>query len=165
MTSDLDGDASFISALSMNKRQKVDHMKRQQRCAVALIFGCVFAAPSTARQNPQATVGPVIHFCGERVCPTYLSTSPKVVDRGTARRHRVVRAALPKPRPMDAKRNPGHGPVSRNCCRRHCCQEDDERRFTRRRRRGGSRFSSVEQLRHLRIARPAWVVALTQRGN
>ena len=96
----------------MNKRQKVNHMKRQQGCAVALILGCVFAAPSNARQNPQATVGPVTQFCGERVCPTNLSTTPKVVERGTARRHRVVRAALPKPRPMDANGNPGHGLVT-----------------------------------------------------
>ena len=112
MTSDFGANPSFISALSMNKRQKVDHMKRPQRCAVALILGCVFAAPSNARQNPQATVGPVTQFCGERVCPTNLSTTPKVVERGTARRHRVVRAALPKPRPMDANGNPGHGPVT-----------------------------------------------------
>ena len=96
----------------MNKRQKVNHMKRQQGFAVALIFGCVFAAPSNARQNPQATVGPVTHFCGERACPNNLSTTPKVIDRGTARRHRVVRAVLPKPRPMDAKGNPGHGLVT-----------------------------------------------------
>jgi hypothetical protein len=96
----------------MNKRQKVNHMKRQQGFAVALIFGCVFAAPSNARQNPQATVGTVTQFCGERVCPTNLSTTPKVIDRGTARRHRVVRAVLPKPRPMDANGNPGHGLVT-----------------------------------------------------
>ena len=96
----------------MNKRQKVNHMKRQQGFAVALIFGCVFAAPSNARQNPQATVGPVTQFCGERVCPTNLSTTPKVVERGKVRRHRVVRAVLPKPRPMDANGNPGHGLVT-----------------------------------------------------
>ena len=96
----------------MNKRQKVNHMKRQHTCAVALIFGCVFAAPSNARQNPQTTVGPVTQFCGERVCPNNLSTTPKVIDRGTARRHRVVRAVLPKPRPMDANGNPGHGLVT-----------------------------------------------------
>ena len=96
----------------MNKRQKVNHMKRQQGFAVALIFGCVFAAPSNARQNPQTTVGPVTQFCGERVCPNNLSTTPKVIDRGTARRHRVVRAVLPKPRPMDANGNPGHGLVT-----------------------------------------------------
>jgi hypothetical protein len=96
----------------MNKRQKVNHMKRQQGCAVALMLGCVFATPSNARQNPQATVGPVTQFCGERVCPTYLLTTPKVIERGTARRHRVVRAVLPKPRPMDANGNPGHGLVT-----------------------------------------------------
>ena len=87
-------------------------MKRQQGFAVALIFGCVFAAPSNARQNSQATVGPVTQFCGERVCPNNLSTTPKVIDRATARRHRVVRAVLPKPRPMDANGNPGHGLVT-----------------------------------------------------
>ena len=96
----------------MNKRQEVKHMKRLQRCAVAVILACVFAAPSNARQNLQATVGPVTQFCGERVCPTNLSTTPKVVERGTARRHRVVRAALPKLRPMDANGNSGHGPVT-----------------------------------------------------
>ena len=51
-------------------------------------------------------------FCGERVCPPNLSTTPKVIDRGTAGRHRVVRAVLPKPRPMDANGNPGHGLVT-----------------------------------------------------
>ncbi|MGB9155421.1 MAG: transglycosylase SLT domain-containing protein [Chthoniobacterales bacterium] len=86
-------------------------MKRQQGFAVALIFGCVFAAPSNARQNPQTTVGPVTQFCGERVCPN-LSTTPKVIDRSTGRRHRVVRAVLPKPRPMDANGNPGNGLVT-----------------------------------------------------
>jgi Transglycosylase SLT domain len=95
----------------MKKRQKVNLMKRRG-CAVALILGCVFAAPSNARQNPQATLGPVTQFCGERVCPTNLSTTPKVVERGSARRHRVVRAVLPKPRPMDANGNPGHGPAT-----------------------------------------------------
>jgi len=87
-------------------------MKRRPGCAIALILGCVFAAPSNARQNPQATVGPVTQFCGERVCPNNLSTTPKVVERGTAQRHRVVRAVLPKPRPMDANGNPGHGLVT-----------------------------------------------------
>jgi hypothetical protein len=96
----------------MNKRQKVNHMKRQQGFAVALIFGCVFAAPSNARQNLQTTVGPVTPFCGERVCPTNLSTTPKVIERGTARRHHVVRAVLPKPRPMDLNGNPEHGLVT-----------------------------------------------------
>ena len=96
----------------MKKRQKVNLMKRRPGCAIALILGCVFAAPSNARQNPQATVGPVTQFCGERVCPNNLSTTPKVVERGTAQRHRVVRAVLPKPRPMDANGNPGHGLVT-----------------------------------------------------
>jgi Transglycosylase SLT domain len=96
----------------MKKRQKVNLMKRRPGCAVALILGCVFAAPSNARQNPKATVGPVTQFCGERVCPTNLSTTPKVVERGTARRHRVVRAVLPKLRPMDANGNSGHGLVT-----------------------------------------------------
>jgi hypothetical protein len=91
----------------MNKRQKVNHMKRRQGCAVVLMLGCVFAAPSNARQNPQATVGLVTQFCGERVCPPNLSTTPKAVERGKARRYRAVR--LPKPRPMDANGNTGHG--------------------------------------------------------
>ena len=150
----------------MNNRQKVNHMKRQQRCAVALILGCVFAAPSDARQNPQATAGPVTQFCGERVCPNNLSTTPKVVERGTARRHRVVRAALLKPRPMDANGNPGHGPVtvatapgiivSRKTVNVASPKDADEVKV-------GSVASSnfVTSC----IACPAWAVALTQRGN
>ena len=47
-------------------------MKRQHTCAVALMLGCVFATPSNARPDPQATIGPVTQFCGDRVCPAYL---------------------------------------------------------------------------------------------
>jgi hypothetical protein len=112
MTSDFGTNPELTSALSMDKRQKLNRVKRQQRCAVALILGCVFAAPSDARQNSKETAGPVTQFCGERVCPNNLSTPPKVVERGTARRHRVLQAALPKPRSMDANGNPGHGPVT-----------------------------------------------------
>jgi Transglycosylase SLT domain len=96
----------------MDKRQKVNRMKRQLGCAVALVLGCLVATPSSARQSPQATVGPVTPFCGERVCPTYLSTTPKAIESRTARRHRVVRVVLPKLRPMDANGNSEHGPVT-----------------------------------------------------
>ena len=53
-------------------------MKRQHTCAAALMLGCVFATPSNARPDPQATIGPVTQFCGDRVCPNYLSTTPRV---------------------------------------------------------------------------------------
>ena len=44
----------------------------------------------------------------------YLSTTPKVIERRTVRRHhqRVVRPVLPKARPLDANGNPGHGLVT-----------------------------------------------------
>ena len=97
----------------MNKQQKGNQMKRQHTCAVALMLGCVFATPSNARPDPQATIGPVTQFCGERVCPTYLSTTPRVVERRTVRRHhRVARPVLPKARPLDANGNPGDGLVT-----------------------------------------------------
>src|SRR5215467_7734064 len=83
-------------------------MKRQQTCAVALMLGCVFATPSNARPDPQATIGPVTQFCGDRLCPTYLSTKPRVIERRTVqRRHRVARPVLPRARPLDANGNPG----------------------------------------------------------
>ena len=83
-------------------------MKRQHTCAVALMLGCVFATPSNAKPNPQATVGPITQFCGDRVCPAYLSTTQKTVDRRTApRAHNAARTVMPKPRPLDANGNPG----------------------------------------------------------
>ena len=82
-------------------------MKRQHTCAVALMLGCVFATPSNAKPDPQATAGPVTQFCGDRVCPTYLSTTPKGIERRTVRRHPAVRTVMPKPRPLDANGNPG----------------------------------------------------------
>ena len=88
-------------------------MKRQHTSAVALMLGCVFATPSNARPAPQSTVGPVTQFCGERVCPTYLLTTPRVVERRTVQRHqRAARPVLPKARPLDANGNPGHGLVT-----------------------------------------------------
>ena len=88
-------------------------MKRQHACAAALMLGCVFTTPSNARTDPRATIGPVTQFCGDRVCPTYLSTTPKVIERRTVRRHpSVVRPVLPKARPLDANGNPGHGLVT-----------------------------------------------------
>jgi hypothetical protein len=84
-------------------------MKRQHTCAVALMLGCVFATPSNARPDLQATIGPVTQFCADRVCPTYLSTTPKVVERRTVKRHhRVARPVLPRARPLDANGNSGH---------------------------------------------------------
>ena len=83
-------------------------MKRQHTCAVAFMLGCVFATPSNARSDPQATIGPVTQFCGDRVCPAYLSTTPKAIERRTVQRpHRVARMVLPKARPLDANGNPG----------------------------------------------------------
>jgi hypothetical protein len=97
----------------MNKQQKGRHMKRRHTCAVALMLGCVFATPSNARPDPQATIGPVTQFCGDRVCPNYLSTTPKVIERRTVHRHPpVARPVLPKARPVDASGNPGHGLVT-----------------------------------------------------
>ena len=88
-------------------------MKRQHTCAVALMLCCVFATPSNARPDPQATIGPVTQFCGDRVCPTYLSATPRVVERRTVQhRQRVARPVLPKARPLDANGNPGHGLVT-----------------------------------------------------
>ena len=88
-------------------------MKRQHTCAAALMLSCVFATPSNARPDPQSTVGAVTQFCGDRVCPAYLLTTPKVVERRTVRRHqRVARAVLPKARPLDANGNPGRGLVT-----------------------------------------------------
>ena len=88
-------------------------MKRQHTCAAALMLGCVFATPSNARPDPQATIGPVTQFCGDRVCPNYLSTTPKVIERRTVHRHPpVARPVLPKARPVDASGNPGHGLVT-----------------------------------------------------
>ena len=77
------------------------------------MLSCVFATPSNARPDPQSTVGAVTQFCGDRVCPAYLLTTPKVVERRTVRRHqRVARAVLPKARPLDANGNPGRGLVT-----------------------------------------------------
>ena len=88
-------------------------MKRQHTCAAALMLGCVFATPSNARPDPQATIGPVTQFCGDQVCPNYLSTTPKVIERRTVHRHPpVARPVLPKARPVDASGNPGHGLVT-----------------------------------------------------
>jgi len=88
-------------------------MKRQHTCAAALMLGCVFATPSNARPDPQATIGPVTQFCGDRVCPNYLSTTPKVIERRTVHRHPpVARPVLQKARPVDASGNPGHGLVT-----------------------------------------------------
>jgi hypothetical protein len=88
-------------------------MKQQHTCAVALVLGCVFATPSNAKLDSQATIGPITQFCGDRVCPTYLSTTQKVVERRTVqRRHLVARPVLPKARPLDANGNPGHGLVT-----------------------------------------------------
>ena len=61
-------------------------MKRQHACAVALMLGCVFATPSNAKPDPQATIGPVTQFCGDRLCPAYLSTTPRAIDRRTVPR-------------------------------------------------------------------------------
>jgi hypothetical protein len=88
-------------------------MKRQHTCAVALMLCCVFATPSNAKPDPQSTVGSVTQFCGDRVCPTYLLTTPRVVERRTVQRHqRVARPVLPKVRPLDANGSPGHGLVT-----------------------------------------------------
>jgi hypothetical protein len=88
-------------------------MERQHTCAVALMLSCVFATPSYARPDPQATIGLVTQFCGDRVCPAYLSTSPRVAERHTVRRHpRIVRPVLPRARPLDANGNPGRGLVT-----------------------------------------------------
>jgi len=77
------------------------------------MLGCVFATPSNARPDPQATIGPVTQFCGDRVCPNYLSTTPKVIERRAVHRHPpVARPVLPKPRPVDASGNLGHGLVT-----------------------------------------------------
>jgi len=85
-------------------------MKRQHTCAVALMLGCVFATPSNAKPDPQAAVGPVTQFCGDRVCPTSLSTAQRVIERRAVRRDRhVSRPVLPRPRPLDANGNPGRG--------------------------------------------------------
>ena len=88
-------------------------MKRQHTCAVALMLGCVFATPSNARPDPKSAIGPVTQFCGDRVCPTYLTTTPRIVERPPVRRHqRVARPVLPKARPLDANGNPGLGLVT-----------------------------------------------------
>jgi hypothetical protein len=83
-------------------------MKRQHTCAVALMLGCVFATPSNASPDPQAKIGSVTQFCGDHVCPAYLSATPRAIERRSARRaHRVARIVLPKSRPLDANGNPG----------------------------------------------------------
>jgi hypothetical protein len=88
-------------------------MNRQHTYAVALMLGCVFATPSNARPDPQATTGSVTQFCGDRVCPAYLATTSKVIERRTVRRpNRIARPVLPKPRPVDANGNPGRGLVT-----------------------------------------------------
>lgn len=88
-------------------------MKRQHSCAIALMLGCVFVTPSNARPNPQATIGPVTQFCGDRVCPVSLNTTPRAIERRTVRRpHQVARTILPKARPLDANGSPGDGPVT-----------------------------------------------------
>jgi hypothetical protein len=96
----------------MKNNRKVNHWKRQRSCAVAFMLGCVFATSSNAEPNSQSTVGPVTQFCGERVCSTYISTTPKVIERRTPQRHRVARAVLPKPRPVDVNDNHEHGLVA-----------------------------------------------------
>jgi hypothetical protein len=87
----------------MNKQQKGWHMKRQHTCAVALMLGCVFATPSNAKPDSESTIGPVTRFCGDRVCPAYWTTRPKVAEHRTIRR--VARPVLPKPRPIEADDN------------------------------------------------------------
>src|SRR5262249_56899229 len=87
-------------------------MKRQHTCAVALMLGCVFATPSNARPDPHSAIGPVTQFCGDRVCPNYLTTTPRIVERRPVRRQRVARPVLPKARPLDANGNPGLGLVT-----------------------------------------------------
>src|SRR5262245_20274566 len=77
-------------------------MKRQHTCAVAVMLGCVFATPSSARPDSESTIGPVTRFCGDRVCPA-LTTTPKVAEHRTVRR--VARPVLPKPRPIEADDN------------------------------------------------------------
>ena len=48
-------------------------MKRQHTCAVALMLGCVFATPSNARPDPQATIGRSLSFAVtvsvQLICP------------------------------------------------------------------------------------------------
>src|SRR5262245_2621988 len=87
----------------MNKQQKGWHMKRQHTCAVAVMLGCVFATPSNAKPDSESTIGPVTRFCGDRVCPAHLTTTPKVAEHRTIRR--VARPVLPKPRPIEADDN------------------------------------------------------------
>jgi hypothetical protein len=78
-------------------------MNRQHTCAVAVMLGCVFATPSNANPDSKATTGPVTRFCGDRVCPAYLTTTPKVAEHRTVRR--VAPPVLPKPRPIEADNN------------------------------------------------------------
>jgi hypothetical protein len=86
-------------------------MKRQHTCAAALMLSCVFATPSNAKSDPQSAI--VTQFCGDRVCPTYLTTTPRIVERRPGRRHQhVARPVLPKARPLDANGNPGRGLVT-----------------------------------------------------
>jgi len=54
----------------------------------------------------------VTQFCGDRICPAYLSATPKVIDRRPVRRHHAARPVLPRPRPVDANGNPGRGLVT-----------------------------------------------------
>src|SRR5262245_45466360 len=86
-------------------------MKRQHTCAVALMLGCVFATPSNARPDAHSTIGPVTSFCGDRVCPTYLTAATRV-ERRPARHQRVARPVLPTAPPLDANGNPGLGLVT-----------------------------------------------------
>ena len=55
---------------------------------------CVFATPSNAKPDPQSTVGSVTQFCGDRVCPTYLLTTSRVVERRTVQRRPMRTTAL-----------------------------------------------------------------------
>src|SRR5262245_27057801 len=87
----------------MNKKQKGRQTKRQHTCAVAVKIGSVLVNPYNAKPDAESTIGPVTRFCGDRVCPAHLTTTPKVAEHRTLRR--VARPVLPKPRPIEADDN------------------------------------------------------------
>jgi hypothetical protein len=77
------------------------------------MLGCVFATPSNARPDPQATTGPVTQFCGDRLCPNNVPTTSRAIERRAVHHHhRVARPVLPRARPFDANGNPGRGLVT-----------------------------------------------------